>query len=161
MIILGIDPSLNATGYGLIKVDGSRLIYVASGTIKHKKEDELPKKLLNISNIIKDAILEYKPVRSGIEETFVNTNFKTSLKLGMVRGVVMVCLADAGIPIFEISPNLAKKSITGYGKAEKMQVAYMVSRLLSGIPQGKTFKTEDETDALSIAIATHSFNFNL
>ena len=156
MIILGIDPSLNSTGYGVIKYNNSRLYYVTSGVIKHAKSDELPKKLLNISNTIHDVISEFKPSKAGIEETFVNSNFQTSLKLGMARGAIFVNLAKFEVPIFEISPNSIKKNITGYGRASKDQLSFMVSQILSGIPSGTVFKTDDETDALSIAITTHT-----
>jgi crossover junction endodeoxyribonuclease RuvC len=155
MIVLGIDPSLNSTGYGILEARNSKLHYITSGIITHAKETDFPQKLVNISNVLNDIILQYQPVKSGIEETFVNVNFKTSLKLGMVRGAIILTIAKCGIPIFEISPNSAKKSITGFGKAGKAQVSFMASRILSGIPEGKIFKTDDETDALSIAITTY------
>ncbi len=155
MILLGIDPSLNSTGYGVIKLEGSKLLYVSSGIIKARKEDELENKLLNISNIISEIIKEFKPQKIGIEETFVNVNFQSSLKLGMVRGALILTCANAGIKINHISPNLIKKCVTGQGKATKEQVSFMIKRLISGIPPEKVFKTEDETDALAVAITTH------
>jgi crossover junction endodeoxyribonuclease RuvC len=155
MILLGIDPSLNSTGYGVIKLEGSKLLYVSSGIIKAGKEDELENKLLNISNIISEIIKEFKPQKIGIEETFVNVNFQSSLKLGMVRGALILTCANAGIKINHISPNLIKKCVTGQGKATKEQVSFMIKRLISGIPPEKVFKTEDETDALAVAITTH------
>ena len=156
MKILGIDPSLNSTGYAIINAKDSKLLYIASGVIKHEKNLDLPKKLLNISNAVNDLILEYQPSNSAIEETFVNSNSQTSLKLGMVRGVILSILAKFDISILEIAPNLIKKNIVGNGKADKSQVAFMVKRILHDIPENKTFKTEDETDAIAIAITRYS-----
>ena len=156
MILLGIDPSLNSTGYGIIKAENSRLIYVSSGIITHKKDDDLSAKLLNISSILKSVVDEFRPSIAGIEETFVNSNFQSSLKLGMTRGAILLTLAELGIKAFELSPNLIKKCVTGQGKATKEQVAFMIKQLLSNIPKDKSFKTEDETDALGVAIASYS-----
>ena len=160
MIILGIDPSLNSTGYGIIKKEGSSLFYISSGVIAARKDDTFYEKLVNTSKALEDLILEFSPEKVGVEETFVNSNSKTSLKLGMARGAIILTLAKANLKIFEISPNLAKKNITGNGKAEKEQVAFMVGKLLCNIPQEKIFKTEDETDALAMAIACAHGNYN-
>jgi crossover junction endodeoxyribonuclease RuvC len=156
MILLGIDPSLNSTGYGVINAQNSRLVYITSGVIKHQKDDNLPLKLLNISNTLKDVILEFKPDFAGMEETFVNNNFQSSLKLGMTRGAILLTLAELNIPTSQISPNLAKKCVTGQGKASKEQVSFMIKQILSNIPQEKVFSSDDETDALGIAIASYS-----
>jgi crossover junction endodeoxyribonuclease RuvC len=156
MILLGIDPSLNSTGYGVIKAENSRLIYINSGIIIHKKKDDLSSKLLNISNTLKSIASQFSPSIAGIEETFVNSNFQSSLKLGITRGAILLTLAELEIKTFEFSPNLIKKCVTGQGKATKEQVAFMVKQLLSNIPKDKSFKTEDETDALGVAIASYS-----
>lgn len=160
MIILGIDPSLNSTGYGLIEYKNSRIHYLESGIIKNTQKTPIEIKLLTISEKIENIIQIYKPFKSGIEETFVNNNFQTSLKLGMVRGVILTQLAKFEIPIVELSPNLIKKNITGYGKAKKDQVSFMIMQILSDISKNHEFKTEDETDAIAIAItALNSKNY--
>lgn len=152
MILLGVDPSLNSTGYGVIEYKNSKIFYIKSGIIKNSINLPIEKKLLNISQTLEQVIEEYKPQKAGIEETFVNTNFQTSLKLGMARGTILTQLAKFEVPILEISPNLIKKSVAGYGKAKKEQISFMVLQILSGINKSYNFETEDETDALAIAI---------
>lgn len=156
MIFLGIDPSLNSTGYGVIKKDGSRLHYISSGIIKFKAGGEgkiFHSKLLEVSNQIANIISEFLPSKVSIEETFVNSNSQSSLKLSVVRGAILLTLAQKNLDIHEFSPNYIKKVITGNGKAEKMQVAFMVPKLLSDFPKKQNFISEDESDALAIAIA--------
>ena len=156
MIFLGIDPSLNSTGYGIIKKDGSRLHYVSSGIIKLKVgggQEEFHEKLLTISNKLVEIILEFSPKKASIEETFINSNAQSSLKLSVVRGAILLTLMQYKMEISEFSPNFIKKTVVGNGKAEKSQVAFMVPKLLTNFPKDKVFLSEDETDALATAIA--------
>lgn len=151
MIVLGVDPSLNKTGYGVLKKEGAKIIFLTSGVIDCTKLESTEKKLLQISNTLNDVIKEFKPVKVGMEKTFVNSNPQTSLLLGMARGAIMVTIASCNLSITEFAPNFIKKAITGNGKAEKEQLSFMVKKLISGIPPEKSFKTLDETDALSVA----------
>jgi crossover junction endodeoxyribonuclease RuvC len=156
MIFLGIDPSLNSTGYGVIKKEGTRLFYITSGIIKFKvggNAEDFHSKLLQISNKLTEIIQEFKPQKASIEETFVNSNSQSSLKLGIVRGAIILTLMQQKLEISEFSPNFIKKVITGNGKAEKSQVAFMVPKLLSTFSKEQNFISEDESDALGIAIA--------
>jgi crossover junction endodeoxyribonuclease RuvC len=154
MIIIGIDPSLNGTGFGVIRKNGSKLEYITSGVILQKQAEVFSIKLLNIADAIEDIIQEFKPSIAAIEETYVNLNAQTSLKLGAVRGALIVTLARKSLPIIEVSPAYMKKTIVGNGNATKDQVAFMINKILCNLPKGKIFKTEDETDALGIAISS-------
>lgn len=150
MIILGIDPSLNSTGWGLIKKDQSKLIFISSGILVPPSTN-IPEKLYFISQNIAEIIKSNNPKKIAIEETFVNLNPQSSLKLGLVRGAIIVTAMQHDIDVIEVSPNFIKKTVTGNGKAEKRQVAFMISKIISGIPKEHSFKGEDETDALAAA----------
>jgi crossover junction endodeoxyribonuclease RuvC len=146
--ILGLDPGLRNTGWGVIEVDGNRLKYVAHGVIHSKPEAGLPKRLSQLYQGLRDIIKTWEPHEASVEETFVNTNAASTLKLGMARGIVLLAPAEFGLVVGEYSANRIKKSVVGAGHAEKHQVALMVQRLLSGCG----VVTADGADALAAAI---------
>jgi crossover junction endodeoxyribonuclease RuvC len=146
--IIGIDPGLRNTGWGLIEAEGSRLIYVAEGAVHSDADAPLPERLLQLHRQLLDVLAEHSPDEAAIEETFVNTDARATLKLGQARGAVMLAPAALGIPVSEYAPNQIKKSVVGAGHAEKQQVKHMVKLLL---PKA-ALKTADSTDALAIAI---------
>lgn len=149
---MGVDPSLNGTGYGVLKKEGSRLLFLTSGVIDSSKCETTEAKLFKTHTVLSDVIKEFKPFKVGMEKTFVNKNPQTSLLLGMARGAIMLTIVSNNLSITEFAPNFIKKAITGNGKAEKEQLGFMVKKLISGIPPEKSFKTLDETDALSVAV---------
>ena len=152
--ILGIDPALNNTGWAIIDGNGSGNIeFVDIGHISNKVSDDYYFKLAKIRQNIEEIIIKYKPNFLSIEETFVNNNAVSSLKLGVVRGVFLSVALQYNLKIMEFKPNEIKKTITGNGKAEKQQVDYMVKML---VPKAEP-KTLDESDALAIAL-TGLFN---
>lgn len=151
---MGIDPSLNSTGYGILKKENNRMIFLNSGIVNCIKCATVQEKLYKIHTALNEQIKEFTPNKVGMEKTFVNSNPQTSLLLGMARGAIMLTMQSNNLNIVEFAPNFVKKAITGNGKAQKEQVEFMVKKLISGIPADKSFKTLDETDALSIAIAT-------
>lgn len=150
MRVLGLDPSISSTGWGIIDVEGNRLSYVADGFIATPAKETLSKRLHIIYQELKKVIELYKPNEASIEITFLNTNPETSLKLSMARGVVFLMPALYNIPLYEYEPNKIKKALTGVGRADKNQVETMVKILLPGCQP----KNNDSSDALAIAI-TH------
>ncbi len=151
MRIIGIDPGLQKTGWGVIESSGNSLGYVASGLIRPKVKDEMSSRLACLYHGIIGVIEEYSPEEAAIEETFVNKNPASALKLGQARGVLLMTPAVKGIAVAEYSANKIKKSIVGSGHAAKQQVGMMVKTLL---PTCGTLG-EDEADALAVAI-THA-----
>jgi len=150
MRILGLDPSISSTGWGVIDVTGNRLSYVADGFIPTSAKMPLSQRLHTIYEELQHIIELYKPDEASIEITFLNSNPETSLKLSMARGVVFLLPSLYNIPLFEYEPNKIKKALTGVGKADKNQVETMVKILLPGCQP----KNNDSSDALAIAI-TH------
>ena len=146
--IIGIDPGLRHTGWGIIEAEGTRLSYVADGAVHSVTEDDLATRLLQIHQQIMAVLNEFLPDEAAIEETFVNKDARATLKLGQARGVVMLAPVLLKIPVAEYAPNVIKKSVVGNGHAEKDQVKHMVKILL---PRA-VMKTTDSTDALAIAI---------
>ena len=157
MIILGIDPGLIKTGWGVVEKINNNIKYIASGTIKTDPKLPLSERLLNIFNNVNEIIKTYSPNQFSIEETFVNNNPLSSLKLGHARGVAILAASLNKIPVFEYSPNLVKKTVTGAGKAEKQQMVAMIKYIFPGIE----LKTEDEADSLCMAVChcNHVNNF--
>jgi len=149
--IIGIDPGLRRTGWGVVDSDGVRLSYVASGIITSSSDEDLAYRLRELFEGIAGVIASFMPQEAAVEETFVNDNARSTLKLGQARGVVMLAPARAGLPVFEYATNLVKKSVTGAGHAEKHQIAMMVGRLLPGVK----LVGSDSADALAVAI-THA-----
>ncbi|MEM7443867.1 MAG: crossover junction endodeoxyribonuclease RuvC [Pseudomonadota bacterium] len=154
MRILGLDPGLRHTGWGIIDVEGSRLRHVADGRVDTSQKDALSARLLSLQDGLAEVIEHYRPDAAAIEETFVNKNPTSTLKLGMARGVVMLAPARAGLTVAEYGANHIKKSVVGAGHADKVQVQAMVGRLLPGI----AISSPDAADALAAAIchAHHS-----
>ncbi|MEY2684440.1 MAG: crossover junction endodeoxyribonuclease RuvC [Pseudomonadota bacterium] len=153
MRILGIDPGLQCTGFGVIDTDGPRMAYVASGTIRTSPEDGalLPARLKVIFDGIAEVVARYQPDVAACEIVFVNVNPQATLLLGQARGCCLTALVAQGLPVSEYTALQLKKAVVGYGKAAKPQVQEMVKRLLQlpGLP-GK-----DAADALGLAI-THA-----
>jgi crossover junction endodeoxyribonuclease RuvC len=151
MIILGLDPGLGATGWGLISAEGNRLSHLANGQIKTDPAAPLPERLARLAEQLEQLIGERQPAGAAVEEVFVNKNPQSTLKLGQARGVVLMTAARAGIAVGEYAPTLVKKAVVGTGHAEKAQVHAMVARLLPGA----RIAGPDAADALAVAI-THA-----
>lgn len=145
---MGIDPGLQKCGWGIIESEGHSLSFVACGLIKTTKSKDLPQRLREIDDQMGDIIKQFNPDMAAIEETFVNNNAASSLKLGAARGVAMVVPARMGLEVGEYPANLIKKSVVGAGKAGKDQVGMMIRTLL---PASGDIG-EDEADALAVAI---------
>ena len=148
MKIIGIDPGLTKTGIGIIDVNGSNMSYIMSQTIYSNPKDDLADRLLHFYNNLEDIITRFKPDKAAIEETFVNKNPVSSLKLGHARGVLMFTLANSGLKVREFASTAVKKSVVGVGRADKNQVGTMIKILL---PKSEV-NSEDEADALAVAI---------
>ena len=151
MIILGLDPGLGTTGWGLIRATGNRLSHLANGQLKTRTADPLPQRLADLARQLEALIEEHRPDAAAVEEVFVNKNPQSTLKLGQARGVVLMTAARAGIAVGEYAPTLVKKAVVGTGRAEKPQVHAMVQRLLPG----DAIAGPDAADALAVAI-THA-----
>lgn len=146
--LLGLDPGLRATGWGLIDVDGNTLSAVANGTVKANDKLQMAERLHHIFSEIGKVIGAYQPGECAIEETFVNKNPTSTLKLGHARAAAMLAAAEAGLPVCEYTPNAVKKAVVGAGHAGKEQVASMVKMLLPGAAA----ESADAADALAVAI---------
>lgn len=146
--ILGIDPGLRLTGWGVIEQTGSRLTHIDHGVIKIPPDASLSARLFALQSEVKAVIGEFKPALSCVEETFVNVSARSSLALGHARGVILASLAGAGIDVLELAPRSIKKTVVGTGRADKAQVQFMVQRLL---PRAGDM-TSDSADALACAI---------
>ena len=146
--ILGIDPGLRRTGWGLIESEGNRLIHVACGSVETGERDDLGTRLLAIHDGLIAVIERYRPQEAAVEATFVNANAAATLKLGQARGIAMLVPAKAGLAVAEYAPNVVKKTVVGAGHGEKSQIRMMIGVLLpKADPQ-----SEDAADALAIAI---------
>ena len=148
MILIGLDPGLRVTGWGVIEVIDNRLRHLADGAVTSDADESLSMRLAALYDGVAAVIAEFAPDEAAIEETFVNRNGASTLKLGQARGVVMLAPARAGLPVAEYATNLVKKSIVGAGHAAKLQVAMMVRTLLPGAK----LETADAADALAVAI---------
>ena len=148
MRVLGLDPGLRHTGWGVIDVDGNRLTYVADGVASAPSDLPLGERLVMLFRQLGEVLERFRPDAAAVEETFVNKNASSTLKLGVARGVVLLAPAERGVPVAEYSANLVKKSVVGAGHAEKAQVQLMVRRLLPGC----TVLKADAADALAVAI---------
>lgn len=151
MIILGLDPGLGTTGWGLVRAEGNRLSHIDNGQIRTVASDGLPIRLVALDAAIAALIDEYRPDEAAVEEVFVNSNPQSTLKLGQARGVVLLGAARANIPVGEYAARLVKKAIVGVGNASKDQIHAMVLRLLPGT----SLAGPDAADALAVAI-THA-----
>ena len=146
--ILGLDPGLQKTGWGVVRAEGDRLSHIANGVIATNPKTPTPERLAVIDAGIAEVIAAFSPDEAAVEETFLNRNPGTTLKLGLARGVVLLTPARAGLPVSEYAAKEVKKSLVGYGSADKRQVSTMVERLLPGVRP----ENEDAADALAVAI---------
>lgn len=148
--LLGLDPGLNHTGWGVVDVVGNQLRYVGCGRINPPAAGvaSLGERLVFLSQALAGVIASHQPQEAAVEETFMNNNAASALKLGMARGVVMLAPALAGLSVAEYGANKIKKTVSGYGHADKQQLALMVKMLL---PQAD-FTSADAADALAVAI---------
>ncbi len=149
--ILGIDPGLRRTGWGLIGYEGNRLSYVACGSVESNEKLSLAERLVAIHDGLTRIVDEFRPDEAAVEATFVNRDPVSTLKLGQARGIALLVPAKAGLSVAEYAPNLVKKTIVGAGHAEKAQIRLMIGVLL---PKADP-KSEDAADALAIAV-THA-----
>ncbi len=148
MRILGLDPSLSSTGWGVIEVENNKVRYVADGFIATDTKAPIAERLAMINKTLSEVIETYHPDEAAIEQVFLNSNPTSTIKLGMARGVVIMAPALYGINVTEYEPNKVKKAVVGVGKAEKNQVETMVKVLLPGCKP----KNNDASDALAIAL---------
>lgn len=153
MRLIGLDPGLRNTGWGVIDVRDNRMTYVADGTVSPKTTQDLAGRLRDLHEGLAAVLAEYDPDEAAVEETFVNKNPGTTLRLGEARGVVVLAPALAGLPVAEYSANRIKKSVVGAGHAAKEQVQMMVGRILPGC----VFSSPDAADALAVAICHAHF----
>jgi len=149
--ILGIDPGLRRTGWGMVEIAGNRLGFIGCGSVTTRDDDALAARLLTIYEGLMRILDEFRPDEAAVEATFVNRDAKATLKLGQARGIAMVVPAKAGVPVAEYAPNLVKKSIVGAGHGDKAQVRMMIGVLL---PKADP-SSDDAADALAIAV-THA-----
>ena len=149
--ILGIDPGLRRTGWGIVEIAGNRLGFLGCGSVTTSDQDALAARLLAIYDGLTRILDEFRPDEAAVEATFVNKDAKATLKLGQARGIAMVVPAKAGVPVAEYAPNLVKKSIVGAGHGDKAQVRMMIGVLL---PKADP-RSDDAADALAIAV-THA-----
>jgi len=148
MRVLGLDPGLRNTGWGVIDVAGQRLTHVADGVVHAPTGEPLAQRLVSLFRQITAVLERFRPDEAAVEETFVNRNPASTLKLGVARGVVLLAPAERGLPVAEYSANLIKKSVVGAGHAEKAQVQIMVRHILPGC----AIEEPDAADALAVAI---------
>ena len=148
MLIIGLDPGLGTTGWGIVAKSGSRLSHVANGQVKTDPKAPLAERLVTLDRELTDVILAHRPDTSAVEEVFVNSNPQSTLKLGQARGVCLLALARAGLPVAEYATRLVKKALVGTGGAEKAQVQAMLKVLLPGVKLAGA----DAADALAVAI---------
>jgi crossover junction endodeoxyribonuclease RuvC len=149
--ILGIDPGLRRTGWGMVEIAGNRLGFLGCGSVTTHDDDTLAARLLAIHDGLTRILDEFRPDEAAVETTFVNKDAKSTLKLGQARGIAMVVPAKAGVPVVEYAPNLVKKSIVGVGHGDKAQIRMMIGVLL---PRADP-SSDDAADALAIAV-THA-----
>ncbi|MEG8038029.1 crossover junction endodeoxyribonuclease RuvC [Sphingomonas sp. LR60] len=148
MIILGLDPGLGTTGWGVIRAEGNRLSHVGNGQIRTDPSMPLPRRLANLYAALIDVIRAERPDEAAVEEVLGNTNAQSTLKLGQARGVVLLAASGAGLTIGEYHPSTVKKAVVGTGGAEKRQIQAMMAVLLPGAK----LAGPDAADALAVAI---------
>lgn len=148
-LIIGIDPSLSCTGWGIVAKSGNRLSHIANGQVRTDPDAPLADRLVTLDRGLTDVILAHRPDCGAVEEVFVNKNPQSTLKLGQARGVCLLALARAGLPVHEYATRLVKKALVGTGAAEKAQVQAMLGVLLPGVKLAGA----DAADALAVAIA--------
>lgn len=155
--IIGIDPGIADTGYGIIETEGSRLKNIAHGSIKTSKDEQMPQRLLQLEQELEQIITLYQPTRFAIEKLFFSRNVTTALIVGQARGIALLVAARHNLSIHELTPLQVKQAVSGYGKADKKQIQNMIKLILNldTVP-----KPDDAADALAIAIsASNSYGF--
>ena len=155
MRVIGVDPGLRHTGWGVVEFKHNKIFLIEDGSISPSTKLDDGQRLLEIKNQIQKIINQYNPKMSVIEKIFVGSGSISSLKLGMARAASMIALAEAGLIINELSPKFVKKTVTGYGSASKEQILSMIEKLLNIVP-----KNEDSSDALAIAISSQHTSYN-
>jgi crossover junction endodeoxyribonuclease RuvC len=152
MLVLGLDPGLATMGYGLVEGDGYTLDLVTYGVVRTPAKTPLAERLMQLHRDLSAIIVQYHPDVAAVEELFFSTNARTAIVVGEARGVVLLTLAEAGLPIAEYTPLQVKQAITGYGQADKPQMQQMVRLLLglSDVPH-----PDDAADALAVSICHH------
>ena len=148
MILIGLDPGLGTTGWGVIAAEGNRLGHIANGQIRTDAGAALAERLVMLHDALAGVLVEHGPGSAAVEEVFVNANPQSTLKLGQARGVALLCAARSGLVVGEYAARLVKKAVVGTGAAEKAQVHAMVARLLPGVK----IAGGDAADALAVAI---------
>lgn len=151
MILIGLDPGLGCTGWGVIEAEGNRLRHLANGQVRTDAKAPLPERLVRLDLALGEVLETHRPNAAAVEEVFLNDNPQSSLKLGQARGVVLLAAARRGVPVGEYAARLVKKAVVGVGGADKRQVHLMVQRLLPGAG----IAGADAADALAVAI-THA-----
>jgi crossover junction endodeoxyribonuclease RuvC len=149
VIIIGLDPGLACTGWGVVARSGNRLSHIANGQVKTDPKAALAERLVTLDRELTDVVLRHQPDGGAVEEVFVNSNPQSTLKLGQARGVCLLVLARSGMPVAEYATRLVKKAIVGTGAAEKAQIQAMLKVLLPGVQLAGA----DAADALAVAIA--------
>lgn len=149
--IIGLDPGLRRTGWGVIEVEGNRLGYIACGSVETDDAAELALRLVALHEGLARVLADHAPAEAAVEQTFVNKDGASTLKLGQARGIALLAPALLGLPVAEYAPNQVKKTVVGAGHADKAQIRMMLGVLL---PKAAP-KTADAADALAIAI-THA-----
>jgi len=148
VIILGLDPGIADTGFGILRLDGGKISILHFGTIKTKKNTSFSRRLIQLSDEVTKIINQYRPVRAALERLFFYNNSKTALVVGEARGVLTLTVARAGLPIFEYTPLQVKQALTGSGKADKEQVQKMLKLVFK---MKEAPRSDDAADALAIA----------
>ena len=151
MILIGLDPGLGTTGWGVIAAEGNRLSHIANGQIRTDAAMALADRLVGLHDALTDIMLTHRPDGAAVEEVFVNANPQSTLKLGQARGIALLVAARSGLVVGEYAARLVKKAVVGTGAAEKAQVHAMIARLLPGTK----ISGADAADALAVAI-THA-----
>lgn len=152
MRVIGLDPGLRHTGWGVINMDGNRLSFIASGRVNPPTDVSMAERLKTLFDQLTEVLEEFKPDEAAVEETFQNKNPSSTLKLGHARGIVLLAPAQFNLPVAEYSAKSVKQSVVGTGAASKDQIGMMVRTLLPGCDP----KSEDAADALAVAIChTH------
>ena len=146
--IIGIDPGLRRTGWGMIACEGARISHIADGVLTTDQTLSLAERLVQLRVQLAKVVAEWRPDEAAVEETFVNSDARATLKLGQARGIALLVPAEAGLPVAEYAPNQVKKTVVGTGHAEKEQIHHMVKVLL---PRAQP-QSPDAADALAIAI---------
>jgi crossover junction endodeoxyribonuclease RuvC len=146
--ILGVDPGLRSTGWGVVAIQGNAIDFVAAGTVKSQASESLAERLCMLHDGLAEVVRVWQPDEAAVEQTFVNRDAVATLKLGQARGIALLVPARAGLAVAEYAPNAVKKAIVGAGHADKGQIRLMVRVLL---PRAR-FDSDDAADALAIAI---------